>query len=77
MLEGEGKILVRCLVCSWSSLMSAIADFMFMKTLQKGRGFPGNAGEPTLIQNSEFEGGSLSQSRCFHLTKNTVKRLHF
>ena len=65
MLEGEGKILVRCLVCGWSSLMPAITDCMFMKTLQKGTGFPGNAGDPTLIQNSEFEGGSAQSIKMF------------
>lgn len=45
----------------WSSawcVMLAIANCTFMRTHQKGTGFPGNAREPTLTQTSEFEGGS-------------------
>lgn len=48
-----------------------------MRTRQKGTGFPGNAREPTLTQNSEFEGGSAQSIKMFSFDSERCKETAF
>lgn len=57
--------------------MSAFADCMFMRICQKGTGFPGNAGEHTLTQNPQFEGGSAQSIKMFSFDSKHCKETAF